>query len=519
MGRSKSLRRVWVLLFCALVFLPWLAHSVQPRHQLVLAADNGFSLPIVAANCQRLPTTFPFEGGDCVPAEGAVIVVTTENGELIGTCTATAEEGSEAKVATCSVNVPFGSTVIVTEDVTVISPEFAPETNAQRWPIPDGPPEGAFGGPVFINLPVANSGAPSDEQGTTTPTPTLQPTYSACTAPPYPTPTLDPDLNLSGYLAIDADGAVFIEWIEVAGELTGTLYWTSPDEENRYGFASDSFSFSGVLSADRLALTFAQGFGFSTAISGQLSDDTLTLFFPEDDGEPVAIVMLPGTLAEYQQAVQALDLAAAQDQECAQEMGATATAIAEQQNAVAGANDRLDRALSSLAESTESLAGETTFDDELTAYDGDLTIMQDDDEVMRADAAVEPFDCYQLGVVEYDLGTIEYDMDTIEYDGSSLQYRIDWVNGYIADVELYIEEVQSAWASLQAADTANSTGSPAPAFTQDDVDEAVNAARQQIETSQGAIEAAQEQADGYEQAASQILKDATEFLAGLTCSD
>jgi hypothetical protein len=513
MGRSRAVIRLSLLSVFALALFPGSTKFPQSTKQAF--ADDGFTLPMVATNCQRMPTAFPFEGGDCVPAEGAVIVVTTEDGKLIGTCVAKTEGGSESKIAACSVVVPFGLTVIVTEDVTAISPDHAPQNNAQRWPIPDGPPQGEFGGPIFINLPVAGSGTP-----TATPTATPQSTYSACTAPPYPTPALDPTLNLSGYLALYYDGAGFVEWIDVAGSLSGTLYWTSPDDERPREFKSETVSFTGVLSDDRLALTFEQGFGFNTTISGQLSDGTLTLYFPQDSGAPWAAVMHPGTLAEYQQAIRSLELEAAQAQECAQEVGATATAVAAQQDAVAVANASVDRALSDLADATSRLEDATDFSDTMSEYADDLSTMQDDDNEMRSDAAVEPFDCYQLSVVEYDLSVIEYDMTVIEYDRDTLlSYDIETVNGYISDVEQAMRDVQSAFDWLQTADVANTTSSPSPAYTQDDIAQDVTAAQQQIDASQATIDTAQEQASGYEQSASQVLQDASDYVAGLACSD
>lgn len=52
----------------------------------VTADDATAELSVVATNCERMPIAFPFEGGGCSPASGAVIVVTDSAGSLIGTC-------------------------------------------------------------------------------------------------------------------------------------------------------------------------------------------------------------------------------------------------------------------------------------------------------------------------------------------------------------------------------------------------------------------------------------------------
>lgn len=125
-------------------------------------SEGDYELGIVAANCERKPTSYPFQGGDCVPAEGTVIVVTTSGGDLIGTCIAAATD-LDAPVAGCSILVPFGSTVTVTEDMTTVPPGYAPTNNPQVFDVPTGPPDGAIGGPVFLNLQTANTETTSDD--------------------------------------------------------------------------------------------------------------------------------------------------------------------------------------------------------------------------------------------------------------------------------------------------------------------------------------------------------------------
>ncbi len=118
-------------------------------------AEGTFDLGIVAVTCEREPTAFPYQGGDCVLTVDAAIVVTTVDGVLIDTCTPTAD--ANGVTAGCVVPVPFGSTVIITEDVSTIPAGYAPTYNPQTFEVPDEPPTGVFGGPVFLNLPVGGS--------------------------------------------------------------------------------------------------------------------------------------------------------------------------------------------------------------------------------------------------------------------------------------------------------------------------------------------------------------------------
>lgn len=113
---------------------------------------SSFDLGIIAVTCERQPTGYLFQGGDCVPAQGAVIVITTHDGALVGTCIAQPPT-SAANTASCTISVPFGSSIIVTEDAASIHPGYKPVHNAIAFDIPASPPDGEFGGPIFLNLP------------------------------------------------------------------------------------------------------------------------------------------------------------------------------------------------------------------------------------------------------------------------------------------------------------------------------------------------------------------------------
>jgi prefoldin subunit 5 len=143
--------------------------------------------------------------------------------------------------------------------------------------------------------------------------------------------------------------------------------------------------------------------------------------------------------------------------------------------------------------------------------------MQDRDQAMREDAA-GPLDCYRLWVVEYDLSVLEYDLTVIEYNRRMLDYEIGIVSDYIATVEQDIKDVQAAFDALKSAVARNTTGEPRPAYVQDDVDQAVSAAQEQINMSKAAIESAEQQASEYEKQATRLLQEAQDFVASLTCT-
>lgn len=136
--------------------------SLQPS-TIRAIDDEWFDLSIIATNCEQMPTDFPFQGGGCVPATGAVIVVTSLHGSLVGTCI-TDVEAPGSVVSSCTVPVRYGDQVLVTEDPATIQSEFTPTNNPQTFEAPILPPDGPFGGPVFINLPATGASEQPFEQ-------------------------------------------------------------------------------------------------------------------------------------------------------------------------------------------------------------------------------------------------------------------------------------------------------------------------------------------------------------------
>lgn len=112
------------------------------------------NLTIAATSCDGSGNS-----GSCWNEVGARFTVTTLDGEFIGSCTLEGY-GDEPYLVACAVSVPNGSTVIVTEDVSTITPGLVPEENpiyfdtADR-PVPPNVP--SFWGPIFHNGPQSGS--------------------------------------------------------------------------------------------------------------------------------------------------------------------------------------------------------------------------------------------------------------------------------------------------------------------------------------------------------------------------
>ena len=124
----------------------------DPSEEPVPVESDGFPLPATTAYCEP-EHAGPFVG--CTPWEGITVTFVAIDTNFSTTCTTSAGE----RTANCSVEVPFGSTIEASIDPATVPAGYVLQGDAvQQLTIPDGPPEGVFGGPNFILLVVGDTG-------------------------------------------------------------------------------------------------------------------------------------------------------------------------------------------------------------------------------------------------------------------------------------------------------------------------------------------------------------------------
>lgn len=119
-----------------------------------VSAEGTIPLTIAASSCDGSGTS-----GSCWNETGAKFSVTTEDGEFLGSCTLGGPPDIGVLLS-CTVPVPDGSIVVVTEDVSTITPDYVPEENpiifdTSDKPVPPNVP--SFWGPIFHNAPQSGS--------------------------------------------------------------------------------------------------------------------------------------------------------------------------------------------------------------------------------------------------------------------------------------------------------------------------------------------------------------------------
>ena len=118
--------------------------------------EGAFPLPAFTAFC---PPDYagPFVG--CTPWEGVTVSFETSDGTFSTTCVT----GAGERAASCGIDAPFDSTIIASINTSTIPAGYMLATDAvQTWEIPDGPPEGEFGGPAFVLVSNQEQEAPAE---------------------------------------------------------------------------------------------------------------------------------------------------------------------------------------------------------------------------------------------------------------------------------------------------------------------------------------------------------------------
>ena len=187
---------------------------------------------------------------------------------------------------------------------------------------------------------------------------------------------------------------------------------------------------------------------------------------------------------------------------------------AEQQQAVSDANDVLSTALSNLKDDSSTLFSDTDFKDVRQSYANDWFQMQQDYQQEQTDAEGR---CSNVNTVRGDDNTVTGDLNTIRGDDNTFRATQMPVTKDLFTVKQDIQTVQSDWQQLKHAVAANTTGTPAPSFSSNGVNTAIQAANNQVTSSQTALKKAQAQATNYDNRAVQLKLDADSLVANLQC--
>lgn len=348
-----------------------------------------------------------------------------------------------------------------------------------------------------------------------------------------------------GYMAVNTGSVYFIQFTEKNNQLNGHFQGIEKTSDVPPQTRTFSYTFTGTQSGNSVTLTFSV-LGFSSSITGTFNGNTLILDLPQADGHLQSETFNGVSLQQYNQSVDALQKNVhQQDQQYANsqatattlqyesqatattlqyESQATATAVQatqaaqrNEQQAVSDANAQLSSDLSALKSDEDALSSfsETST---LNGYAQDWQSMQNDYATEQKDAQAGcGSGLSNYNQVQADANQVNADENQMRADDNQLladenQYDVD-----LTPVQSDIQTVQQDWKQLQQAVASNTTGRPAPAYSSNDVNSALQTAQGIEKTAQGVWQTAQAKATHYDQEASALQKQADAFPASMNC--
>jgi hypothetical protein len=122
------------------------------------------------------------------------------------------------------------------------------------------------------------------------------------------TPRLSAYITPQSYVYGDATTAVLIEWSERDGHMDGALQLAAVDEQAQV-IRAQYTGFSGLHDGSQISITFADPLAGAQTVDGTLGWRSLRLELPQSGGQIAVVPLLPGDVAGYSRAVQAVQRA------------------------------------------------------------------------------------------------------------------------------------------------------------------------------------------------------------------
>jgi len=336
-----------------------------------------------------------------------------------------------------------------------------------------------------------------------------------------PTP-IEAESRKTGYLHTDDDSATFIQWAKTDRQIKGQMQVLDVNQDGKTD--SSWYSFDGVFDGDNLSLTFRgrhQTFLEGTTVTGTLKGDALTLVWPQSNGTLLTQELRPASVAEYNDAAHILQERAREIVVASEEAARRAASArveaerrAAEKRAVVEALNKVNGVAESLRHAIRELPGADFYANALRSYGETWQQMKEAHAELLAESR-KPLTSHQLGKVERKLVVVSHRLGNIETRRVSFESRLSSANTRIRDTEEEIARLQTAFAQLQKAVAANTTGEPRATVTAEHMAKAVEAARSGINKAVAARDAAKSRAGAYDKQAADLYRHAEAFVKTL----
>ncbi len=256
-----------------------------------------------------------------------------------------------------------------------------------------------------------------------------------------------------GYLAQpNSASAQFLQVTRNGSSLNGNLQSASISASDPTSVTTFNAAFTGTTDGTAITLTFPQGLGFATSVSGSYGGDHIQLSVPQADGTLATEDFAPSNTNAYNGAVQALQQQASQapaDQQAATAAQQQAQLEAKERAAVDQATSRVNGDFSNIAADINSYKA--------LYADVNSDVQQANKDVNVAYAAVQKVqsegrnnqNCgYDAGVVSYDAGVVLYDQGTVTYQQGVEQADVQTINTAASSLDSDFQTMQAAEAAI-----------------------------------------------------------------------
>jgi hypothetical protein len=263
----------------------------------------------------------------------------------------------------------------------------------------------------------------------------------------------------SVWLGTALDMAVFIQWTERQGQLSGQLQatWIASD----YGYSakwdvwaatiklqSSNRPFTGIRNGSSITLHF---FDYGQNWTGTIRGKTLELVAPIRSGALSTLVLRPGTIEGYNQAVSSLYKLVATNNERAYVRAAVLAR-------------RLDllRTLRTLLGDVENVQRISDFSHTLAPYPEILRQMEEIRREIRTEAARQPLSCFDLGTIQFKLGVAQMRFGSLELTNGSFSTHRNNLLRAMSETEETMAHAVATLHKLKTAVAADSTRTMTP---------------------------------------------------------
>jgi chromosome segregation ATPase len=322
-----------------------------------------------------------------------------------------------------------------------------------------------------------------------------------------------------GYLAADKNGAIFIQFTEQRGQLSGQLQTFGVEGRGAKRTDSKNASFTGSRDdSNNVSLRFA-GFFTDHTVTGTLSGDTLSLVLPQSNGTLATVEFRKASVSEYNSEVEKLKKQVAEVNAAAAQAQAERTHAEQVRQRATDLDSNIQRAYESLDEKINSLSRALKFKEPLEEFNKHWREMQEHEKGFRGKAAVHPLDSNQLNEIGYALQGLGYDQQHIGYDRQNLNYVIKDANREISETREAIAALRNAWNELQSGRNTEVGDHLRSEINESRIADMIGRAEAAVRSAENAIGEADSKARMIEQQVAEVYKRSQALLGKLRAND